>query len=38
MLLQVHLHPDAHEDGGLACTNLQLLEAQRRCAWRWVCG
>lgn len=31
-LLQVHLHPDAHEDGGLACTNLQLLEAQRR----WV--
>lgn len=26
---EVHLHPDAHDEGGLACTNLELLEAQR---------
>ena len=30
--LQAHLHPDAHDEGGLACTNLELLEAQRRWA------
>lgn len=26
---EVQLHPDAHDEGGLACTNMQLLEAQR---------
>ncbi|KAL4458310.1 hypothetical protein ABPG75_013175 [Micractinium tetrahymenae] len=26
---EAHLHPDAHDEGGLACTNLELLEAQR---------
>ena len=31
---QAQLHPDAHEEGGLACTNKELMEAQRR----WVAG
>ena len=30
LTLQAHLHPDAHDEGGLACTNLELLEGQRR--------
>ncbi|PSC69671.1 Oxysterol-binding 9 [Micractinium conductrix] len=27
---EAQLHPDAHEEGGLACTNKELMEAQRR--------
>jgi hypothetical protein len=27
---QVHLHPDAHEEGGLACNDDKLLEDQRK--------
>lgn len=30
--LQAQLHPDAHDEGGLACNNKELLEAQRRWA------
>jgi hypothetical protein len=30
------LHPDAHEDGGLACRDRQLLERQRR--WVLACA
>ena len=27
--MQAFLHPDAHQEGGLACTNQKLLEQQR---------
>ena len=29
-LQEAQLHPDAHDDGGLACSNAELLEVQRK--------